>query len=380
MAIEGPLHELSLSDVFQLLDLSRKTGMLTVRSDRRRFPGIVRFDRGAIVSAEYPGTGGRMGNLLLRAGKVTEADVARAQAAQKERPGTPLGSMLVELGLVSELEVKRQLRFQIQETVFELVRWTEGYFRFEETPPFDGGRASVRVSTESLLMEAARRIDEWTTLEQKIPHLGLVPSLVSAEAEAGTALDLQPIEWEVLSEIDGQRSLREIAREVGRSEFDVGKIAYGLLTIGVVTLEEAPASAPAPGAAPPARRILEEAEQQLEEKHYGAALQLLERTGESAAAEPRLHLLLGRALAGLRRWKEAVQALTRAVELDPLHPDTYFHLGSAAMHTGQLEQAAEAWRTYLRVCPAAEPRRARVEEALASAERLRRAMDAEVFQ
>ena len=32
MAIEGPLRELGIHDVFQLLDLSRKTGMLRVTS------------------------------------------------------------------------------------------------------------------------------------------------------------------------------------------------------------------------------------------------------------------------------------------------------------------------------------------------------------
>jgi hypothetical protein len=379
MAIEGPLQELSLSDVFQLLDLSRKTGTLTVRSDRRRYPGIVRFDRGAIVSAEYPGAGGRMGNLLLRAGKATESDIASAQAAQKERPGTPLGSMLLELGLVSEMDVKRQLRFQIQETVFELVRWTEGYFRFEETPPFDGGRVSLRVPTESLLMEAARRIDEWSTLEKKIPHLGLVPSLVLAEGETAPTLDLKPVEWEVLSEIDGVRSLRDIAREVGRSEFDVGKIVFGLLSTGVVTLDEAPETPSPETSALSAGRALDEAARQLDEKHYGAALQQLEQIGEGASADPRLHLLAGRALAGQQRWSEAVEALGRAAQLDPLATETWVHLGAAAMHTGQLARAEEAWRTYLKLCPAGESRRAAVEEALASVERLQRVMDVEAL-
>jgi hypothetical protein len=380
MAIEGPLQELALSDVFQLLDLSRKTGTLTVSSDRRTYPGIVRFDRGAIVSAEYPGAGGRMGHLLLRAGKVTEADVARAQAAQREKPGAPLGSVLVELGLVSELEVKRQLRFQIQETVFELVRWTEGYFRFEESAPPDGGRVSVRVPTESLLMEAARRIDEWSTLEQKIPHLGLVPSLVSSEGEVGPTLDLQPVEWEVLAEIDGQRSLREIAREVGRSEFDVGKIVFGLLTTGVVTLEEAAPEAAADSGALSLSHLLTGVSQRLEEKHYAAALQLLEQLGEEGAGQPQPHLLRGRALAGLGRWKEAFQALARAAQLDPLAAETYFHLGNAALRTGELARAEEAWRTYLRVSPADEARRARVEEALASVRRLQSVMDMEAVQ
>ena len=69
MAIEGPLRELSLSDVFQLLDLSRKTGVLTITSEARAKPAIVRFDRGGVTSAELPGSTERLGHLLLRAGR-----------------------------------------------------------------------------------------------------------------------------------------------------------------------------------------------------------------------------------------------------------------------------------------------------------------------
>ena len=51
MPIEGPLRELGLPDVFQLLDLSRKTGLLRVRSQLRDDEGIVYFDGGRVVQA-----------------------------------------------------------------------------------------------------------------------------------------------------------------------------------------------------------------------------------------------------------------------------------------------------------------------------------------
>ena len=52
MAIEGPLKDLGIHDVFQLLDLSRKTGVLTVASELRHNQGTVYFDDGAVVFAE----------------------------------------------------------------------------------------------------------------------------------------------------------------------------------------------------------------------------------------------------------------------------------------------------------------------------------------
>ena len=51
MAIEGPLRELGIHDVFQLLDLSRKTGALRVTSELRDDAGDVLFDGGRVIHA-----------------------------------------------------------------------------------------------------------------------------------------------------------------------------------------------------------------------------------------------------------------------------------------------------------------------------------------
>jgi hypothetical protein len=45
---------------------------------------------------------------------------------------------------------------------------------------------------------------------------------------------LLPHEWQVLTMIDGERDLRGIAVSLGRDEFEVAKIAYGLTTTGIV--------------------------------------------------------------------------------------------------------------------------------------------------
>ena len=88
MAIEGPLRELALSDVFQLLDLSRKTGVLTITHESRHRPAVVRFDRGAVTGAELGEAQERIGHLLLRAGKVTERHgAARRSSGRAGRPG-----------------------------------------------------------------------------------------------------------------------------------------------------------------------------------------------------------------------------------------------------------------------------------------------------
>src|SRR5688572_25306709 len=87
-------------------------------------------------------------------------------------------------------------------------------------------------------MESARRIDEWSRIADKVPHLLVVPVLAEAAPDHETHLDLLPHEWEVLSMIDGNRDLRAIASALGQAEFDAAKIVYGLVTTGVVEIRQ----------------------------------------------------------------------------------------------------------------------------------------------
>jgi hypothetical protein len=378
MAIEGPIRELALSDVFQLLDLSRKTGLLTVSGDAAGRRAAIRFERGAVVGAELAGSTGRIDRLLLMAGKVTEAQVNRAVQLQRESPSRRIGTILVEMGVVSEADLKRQLRFQIEEIVFDLIQWKDGYFRFEESAPAEPGGVAVRVPTESLLMEAARRIDEWSTLEAKIPHMAVVPALTGEGADEGV-LDLHPSEWEVLAEIDGVRPLKEIASDLGRSDFDVAKIVYGLVSTGVVDIAEEPAGvavAEAPGDAT-LFEGLAAGHAALREGNPSRALRVLGDLARGYPDRPEVHALLARAHAAAGRWTEACLALDRVISLDPLLPAAHFHLGFAAARTGNLERAEEAWGTYLRLAEADPARRSTAERARAAAAALRAVLDEE---
>ena len=377
MAIEGPLRELALSDVFQLLDLSRKTGVLTITHETRHRPAVVRFDRGAVTGAELGEPTERIGHLLLRAGKVTERHIEAARREQERAPGRPLGAILVEQGAVTVQDVQRQLRFQIEEAVFDLIQWKDGYFRFEESPAPSNGNVVVRVPTESLLMEAARRVDEWSTLEAKVPHMGVIPALTSDQAE-GPTLDLHPIEWEVLAEIDGSRTLKEIAASLGRSDFDVAKIVYGLVTTGIVEILEERAAQPAATSWDrPLLDAMGEARLALSDGQADRARRILDDLSRAHPDRPEVFLLLATAQRRLGRWGEATISLGRAAALDPLAASTHYHLGFAAARTGELHRAHEAWDTYLRLEDGDAARRENAERARAAADALLAALDRE---
>jgi len=236
VAIEGPLRELGIHDVFQLLDLSRKTGTLAVTSELRDNEGTVHFQNGRVVAAKIKSNPHRIGDLLRRAGRVTAAQVAEASAAQVERGDRRrLGEILLDMGAITQKELERQIRIQIEAVVFELLSWREGFFRFEEGPM--QGEPMVQIGTEALLMEGARRIDEWSRISDRVPSLLAIPRLTSLQDDShAPMLDLLPSEWEVLTMIDGALDLRAIAARLARTEFDTAKVVYGLVSTGVVEL------------------------------------------------------------------------------------------------------------------------------------------------
>lgn len=244
MAIEGPLQDIGIHDVFQLLDLARKSGRLTVRSPARENEGRVYFDKGAVVHATMRDNPHTLGALLRKAGKVSDRELRAATDAQRGGDSRLLGDILVANGAVTRRDVDKYMRMQIESVVFDLFSWNEGTFSFADGSDDDVQMdASVRVSIESLLMEGARRIDEWSRMNDRIPGAHVIPRLALIRDDSDAYIDLRPAEWEVLALIDGTHSLRDIATELTVSEFEVAKTVYGMLSTELIEVSTAAAEA-----------------------------------------------------------------------------------------------------------------------------------------
>ncbi len=345
MPIEGPLKELQIHDVFQLLDLGRKTGVLRVTSELRQNAGVVYFNGGGVISAEIRSNPHPLGALLIRAGKVREDDVARAAAIQRTRPGHRLGDILVEIGALPRKELERQIRAQVEEVIFELMSWSEGYFSFEDGPlPESLGEATVRIPTESLLMEAARRIDEWSRIEAKVPHLGVIPRFTGSTEDEGAQLDLLPFEWEVLAGIDGSTDLRTLAGQLGRSDFDVARTLFGLASAGIIVVGE-PVAAGQDAEAPvhDLAVLVAATEEALLLGEVARARFTAEEAVLAFPEDAPAHLVLGRVLLAEARYDEAVLRLNQALRCDPGTSAALRLLGLAEVGRARFGAALEAW-------------------------------------
>ncbi len=307
MALEGPLKELHIQDVFQLLDLGRKTGVLRVTSELRQTAGTVSFERGGVVAAMLGKDPQPIGARLVRAGKISVQQLERARDLQKSGDSRRLGDILVASGAIARRELDRQLKAQIEEAIFQLLRWSEGYFRFEEGAPSDAiVEAPVRIPTEGLLMEAARRMDEWSRIEDKVPHLRVVPRLPPTDGNANGRLDLAPLEWEVLAAVDGQRDLHVLADALGRSELDVARTVYALASAGVIVLDSATADSAGDNGAHPAT-LLGPARQALAQGQYDKAAGMLQEVLRTDPLMPEARRLFGVCQAAMGRFRGAVE-------------------------------------------------------------------------
>lgn len=366
MAIEGPLRELGVHDVFQLLDLTRKTGALRVRSALRDNDGVVQFLNGRVVGASMRNETHRLGHMLVQAGRITDVELSQALVLQSQSgERRRLGEILLSLGAISPRELNRQVRRQIESVIFELLSWSEGYFTFEEgTPDVVITDATGGLAAEALLMEAARRIDEWARMSDRIPHADVVPALSDPDTDHAASLDLRPHEWQVLSAVDGNTSVRSIAAAVGLNEFEAARVVYGLLATGVVMLviaQTAPLQEDA-------LVHLSDAREATRDGRLADAVAASERAIQQAPAIAEAHALAGLALLDMNRLDEADRCLRQALELDP-RTDWMMAAARLAIRRGDLAGATRHWRGVV----AAEPRSriaAQAREALEQAMRL----------
>jgi tetratricopeptide (TPR) repeat protein len=325
---------------------------LRVTSELRHNAGTVYFDGGAVIYAEIRSNPHPLGGLLLRSGKITDADLERARDMQTRRSDPRrLGEILVSLGAITPRELQRQVRFQVEEVVFEVMGWREGYFSFTEGPLTDvTAEAAVRISTEALLMEGARRIDEWARIENRIPHLGVLPAFAPSTEGGDGDLDLLPPEWEVLALIGGDRDLRAIAATLGRSDFDIAKTLFGLESAGLIVLID-PGTARGRSSGGDATALVAEAEEAFARHDLDRARSAAERAAVVQPHDPAVHLLLGRIHVSAGRPADAVDELRRALRLDPLAIVGHRLLGFALVQLGRFAEAVEHWEQWERLAP-----------------------------
>jgi len=237
MALGGDLRNINLADIFQTLSMNQQIGTLIVRNGvkekRVYFSGL-----GVSLCSGRTIPGFRLGRYLVGTGKVTEEDL-RIALEEQRRTGDLLGKVLVDLELCSTDDVETVIRYHAAEELYEVFGWDRGDFQFLEGSSSDildrpSPFALTQFDAGAIVMEAARRIDEWERVREAVPTDSDIFIHSGVESQ-----DLDPDEWGsdltgVYTLVDGKRDIAEILEEYHLSVFDTGMILRELVLSGLI--------------------------------------------------------------------------------------------------------------------------------------------------
>jgi hypothetical protein len=263
MALEGTIKDFGLPDIFQLIGLQRKTGLLTLHHDKENV--TVTFESGQVVMADSAAKRleDRLGNVLVKQGKLSKEKLDEALQTQKATLQR-LGHILTTGNYITPKDLKEALQVQVSQIVFRVFRWRDGEYHFAPTDSVDFDRDNFTpMSADFILMEGIRMVDEWPIIEKKIPSMDIVfrtvvdPSLIEvAGGSAGDAEDalagmatetkrsaassaskirLTPEEERIYRKVDGTRTVQGVIDSTGGGEFEVCRILFDLLNRNIIT-------------------------------------------------------------------------------------------------------------------------------------------------
>ncbi len=282
MALEGTIRDFGLPDIFQLIGLQRKTGLLTLTNEKDDESVTVTFENGMVVMADSSARRleDRLGNVLVKQGKTTSARLDEALVVQRQTLQR-LGHILASGSAITTKDLRDALQVQISQIVFRVFRWRDGRYQFKPAEAVDYDRENfVPMSTDFILMEGIRMVDEWPILEKRIPSFDIVfrpvvdPSLIEVgegtgpdtsvserrvAASATGRIRLAPEEERVFRKVDGVRTVQAIIDGTGAGEFEVCRTLFDFLNRNLIAAagrgsapsvedaETASAASPVPG-------------------------------------------------------------------------------------------------------------------------------------
>lgn len=241
----GDLADGPLADILRSLAADGATGGLHVRrrdgqadagSARSPSDAILYLRDGRLYAATAPGPRPLLGVRLVAAGAVTREALEEALESQKgELAGWRLGELLVHLGYVDAEIVAEFVVEQILDTIAEVSAWGAGGWRFrsgERTREPDG----LAVDIDDVLSQVHVRRLSWQDLEVSAGGAGAVPLRVSYDDQLAT--EQIPLAQTLLTDIDGHRTLAELATRCGLTTYEAGYVLSHLVDSGLVVLSD----------------------------------------------------------------------------------------------------------------------------------------------
>ncbi len=230
--MHGNLSQACLPDLLQTFGREQGNGVLQVMQDDVKKQ--IYFGHGSMVFARSTLRTDRLGELLVRKGELSRANLAlvsNKMRARRER----LGTTVVSLGLMSAVQVQARLEEQVREIIHSLFTWEKGAFRFESQRSPVEPEALLDLPTVPIILEGTRRMEP-EAVRKALGDRGRAVSYSKDPCVIAHYANLTPQEGFVLSRVDGAASLDEIVSISPLTEDKTLRCLHGLLSAGFLEI------------------------------------------------------------------------------------------------------------------------------------------------
>ena len=199
---------------------------------------VLYFSNGDLACASSNAEADRLGNLLVRHGRLSADQLAHAKAKQAER--ATIGNILVELGFITSAELLWGARRQVEEILGDLVSWREGTYLLRDMP-LSKEVVNLAMPGRTLLVRVLQQLTDRELVLERVGTLEAVLLRQPSFDEIARGLDFGFIVDDLLTQIDGKKTVREICGASGLDDFQACKALYTLIVLGALSREIRPA-------------------------------------------------------------------------------------------------------------------------------------------
>lgn len=243
MKPEGSLAAHDFPDLVQVLHERRWTGTLTLT--HMGIGKSVHVQDGRLVFGSSTSPDERLGELLLRRGKITLRQLA--DAGKAIQPGKRLGTILVERGLLSPKDLVKAVMDHTQEIIYGAFLWTEGHYRLQEGAG-SSEAITLKMSTPAIIMEGIRRIEAWSRIDRGVGGLEAQYARSDTYEDVLRDMTLSFEKLSLLTGLQGTRTVDVICNDSTLTSFEVCRTLWAFRVIGIVRRVDTPPPAPKPEA------------------------------------------------------------------------------------------------------------------------------------
>jgi hypothetical protein len=224
----GDAAAFPISDLIAFLSQARWTGVLKVQSGSGE--RSVALKDGEVRGATSDDPADRLGEVIVRLGLLGRRQL---DEALDETPSSKIGRALVDKGVLQPHDLWRCVTQQLSDIFHAMVLCREGAFVLVDQEVDEKSALHVQLSTQSLLMDSIRKIDEMAHFRKRIPHGRMY--VFKKRASDGK---LEEDEDRVLGLVNGERTVMELGQAAKLAEFDVTKVVFRLLEGGYASVGE----------------------------------------------------------------------------------------------------------------------------------------------